>query len=223
VADVGELAASEAPETEAGPIAAAPENVVAEPVVETEIVADAAPAEAAPQEPVAEATPASQEAPAEAAAPESTSAEVAVETAAATAETEEKPILLWRQARFDRQRGGHRHDNRQRAGQARNARAGGQGEAGDGKAEGKPRFDRSRFKPRPGERPQGEGGSFRDGKPQGERAGGRPGRKGGRPDGAEAASAKPAFQPKPREERPARFDPDSPFAKLAALRDQLKK
>ena len=26
-----------------------------------------------------------------------------------------------------------------------------------------------------------------------------------------------------REERPARIDPDSPFAKLAALRDQLKK
>ena len=30
-------------------------------------------------------------------------------------------------------------------------------------------------------------------------------------------------RPKPREEAPVRFDPDSPFAKLAALRDQLKK
>jgi ATP-dependent RNA helicase SUPV3L1/SUV3 len=142
---------------------------------------------------------------------------------------------LWRQARFDRQRGGHRQDNRQRGGQARNARVAGApvgqapegqgeaGKAGDGKVEGRPRFDRSRFKPKPGEKPQGEGGSRRDGKPQGERAGGRPGRKGGRPEGAEAASAKPAFQPKPREERPVRFDPDSPFAKLAALRDQLKK
>ncbi len=28
---------------------------------------------------------------------------------------------------------------------------------------------------------------------------------------------------KPREDRPVRVDPDSPFAKLAALRDQLKK
>jgi ATP-dependent RNA helicase SUPV3L1/SUV3 len=28
---------------------------------------------------------------------------------------------------------------------------------------------------------------------------------------------------KPREERPTKIDPDSPFAKLAALRDQLKK
>jgi hypothetical protein len=36
--------------------------------------------------------------------------------------------------------------------------------------------------------------------------------------------ARPAnFQSKPREERPATFDPDSPFAKLAALRDLLKK
>ena len=34
---------------------------------------------------------------------------------------------------------------------------------------------------------------------------------------------KPAFASKPREERAPRFDPDSPFAKLAALRDQLKK
>jgi len=27
---------------------------------------------------------------------------------------------------------------------------------------------------------------------------------------------------RPREERPARIDPDSPFAKLAALREKLK-
>ena len=56
---------------------------------------------------------------------------------------------------------------------------------------------------------------------------GRPDWKGGRPDGKGPdrgkGGGKPAFQPKPREERPARFDPDSPFAKLAALRDQLKK
>ena len=52
----------------------------------------------------------------------------------------------------------------------------------------------------------------------------RPDWKGGRPEGKGGQQAgKPAFQPKPREERPVRFDPDSPFAKLAALRDQLKK
>ncbi|TIW32509.1 MAG: hypothetical protein E5V62_24665, partial [Mesorhizobium sp.] len=81
----------------------------------------------------------------------------------------------------------------------------------------------SKFKPRP----PGEAGERREGRPQGERPDrrdGRPDWKGGRQDGKGGAQAgKPAFQAKPRDERPARFDPDSPFAKLAALRDQLKK
>ncbi|WP_214469727.1 helicase-related protein [Mesorhizobium sp. dw_380] len=146
-----------------------------------------------------------------------------------------KPILLWRQGRFDQRPRHHEgRNNRQRNGQARGrsnapADAGGAqvaatpGErpAHEGRRDGagKPRFDRSKFKPKP----QGEGEQRRDGRPQGERPDrreGRPDWKGGRPDGK---GAKPAFQPKPREERPARFDPDSPFAKLAALRDQLKK
>ncbi|MCA0047707.1 helicase [Mesorhizobium sp. B283B1A] len=153
-----------------------------------------------------------------------------------------KPILLWRQGRFD-QRPRHQEgrNNRQRNGPARgrgNAPAdavgaqatGAPGErpAHEGRRDGagKPRFDRSKFKPKP----QGEGEQRRDGRPQGERPerrdgrpdwkGGRPEGKGGRPD---QGGAKPVFQPKPREERPVRFDPDSPFAKLAALRDQLKK
>lgn len=145
---------------------------------------------------------------------------------AAPTEEQPKPILLWRQARFERPRGNHRHDNRQRGGHGRNAQAAGEGAVGgrpsEGKGEagkgedagkGRPRFDRSRFKGKPGERPQGEGAN-RHGKPN---------RPGGRPEGKGGAPAKPAFQGKPREERPARFDPDSPFAKLAALRDQLKK
>jgi ATP-dependent RNA helicase SUPV3L1/SUV3 len=37
------------------------------------------------------------------------------------------------------------------------------------------------------------------------------------------SAQKPAFQSKPREDRPFEVDPLSPFAKLAALRDQLKK
>ncbi|ESZ53733.1 helicase-related protein [Mesorhizobium sp. L103C131B0] len=148
-----------------------------------------------------------------------------------------KPILLWRQGRFE-QRPRHRQgrDNRPRNGQAGRAdapadAAGGQPAPGerpayqgrrdqrDGAA--KPRFDRSKFKPKP----QAEGEQRRDGKPQGERPReGRPDWKGGRPEGKGGPQgAKPAFQAKPREERPARFDPDSPFAKLAALRDQLKK
>ncbi|MDX8503443.1 helicase-related protein [Mesorhizobium sp. VK4C] len=154
------------------------------------------------------------------------------------AEAEEpKPVLLWRQARFDHQRPRHRHDNRRdnrpRGSQpAREAGAGGD-QTGDKPTQesrrdgaGKPRFDRSKFKPRP------ETGDRREGRPQGERPDrheggrreGRPDWKGDRQGGKGNASAgKPAFQGKPREERPQRFDPDSPFAKLAALRDQLKK
>jgi ATP-dependent RNA helicase SUPV3L1/SUV3 len=151
------------------------------------------------------------------AAPESKTTDTA-------AEEEPKPILLWRQARFERPRGNHRHDNRHRGG--RNAQAGGeQAGAADNKSEGRgegkeagkgrPRFERNRFKGKSGERPQAEGAS---------RSYGKPNREGGRPQGKGAgASGKPGFQGKPREERPARFDPDSPFAKLAALRDQLKK
>ena len=64
---------------------------------------------------------------------------------------------------------------------------------------GKPRFDKNR-----GPKPGGEG---------------RPERGDRKHEGGKPAS----FQSKPREERPVKFDPDSPFAKLAALRDQMKK
>jgi len=169
-------------------------------------------------------------------------------TTEAAAEAEEpKPILLWRQARFDHQRPRHRHDNRrdnrQRGGQPANdgqagAASGQPGErpAHEGRRDGagKPRFDRSKFKPRPEGGERREAGERRDGRPQGERPDrheggrrdGRPDWKGKRQDGKAGnapAAGKPAFQGKPREERPQRFDPDSPFAKLAALRDQLKK
>ena len=75
---------------------------------------------------------------------------------------------------------------------------------------GKPKFDRDRYKGPP--KPQGEG-----------RGRGQDFRKGKRQDGRnESRGPKPAFQPRPREERPAKIDPLSPFAKLAALRDQLQ-
>jgi ATP-dependent RNA helicase SUPV3L1/SUV3 len=55
----------------------------------------------------------------------------------------------------------------------------------------------------------------------------RPRRGKGKPSGKGERGPRPASKPphahKPREERPAKLDPDSPFAKLAALRDQLKK
>src|SRR5690606_27735480 len=108
-------------------------------------------------------------------------------------EEEPKPVLLWRPARHEgRPRHGQRHGQNRGAPQGRGQRRE-DGEGGEGRQEGRGRFDRGKkFKGKPAAK--GEG---------------RPDRRNDRP--------------KPREERPARIDPDSPFAKLAALRDQLKK
>ncbi|UCI28996.1 helicase-related protein [Mesorhizobium sp. B2-8-5] len=196
--------------------------------------------------PSAQAESSQTETPATSETPASTEMTTEAETAAETEEP--KPVLLWRQARFDHQRPRHRHDNRRdnrpRGGQpARDGQPGAAaGQPGDRPAQegrreqrdgaGKPRFDRSKFKPRPETGDRREGGERREGRPQGERPDrheggrreGRPEWKGNRQDGkGNAQGGKPAFQGKPREERPQRFDPDSPFAKLAALRDQLKK
>ncbi|MEI9424734.1 helicase-related protein [Mesorhizobium sp. Cs1299R1N1] len=246
-------------ETAAEPVAQAQAEATAEVAGEEAQVAEAAvePVEPAPVEPQAEpetaeieAAPTEENAAAaeptvEASAPTEATEPVAVAEAAGEHAPEAeapKPILLWRQGRFD-QRPRHRdgRNNRPQNGQARgrgNATADAAGApatgapadrpAHEGRRDGagKPRFDRSKFKPKP----QGEGAERRDGRPQGERPErreGRPDWKGGRPEGngpdRGKGGGKPAFQPKPREERPVRFDPDSPFAKLAALRDQLKK
>ncbi|MDF3154870.1 helicase-related protein [Mesorhizobium sp. XAP10] len=220
-APVAEAAAEPEPvEPQAEAEAAETEAAAAEEVAPAELVSNAAPAtDAAPDEPVTVTEAATGEPAPEAEAP--------------------KPILLWRQGRFEqrpRNRDENRRNNRPRNGQARgrsdapadagapNAAAPGERPAHEGRRDGagKPRFDRSKFKPKP----QAEGEQRRD-RPQGERPDrreGRPDWKGGRPDGKGGPQGgKPAFQPKPREERPVRFDPDSPFAKLAALRDQLKK
>jgi ATP-dependent RNA helicase SUPV3L1/SUV3 len=140
-----------------------------------------------------------------------TATEQASQPSAAESQAEEpKPILLWRPARFDR-RTHHRQDNRQRGrpAEARSQQNGGRPERdGDQREQdGKSRFDRSKFKK--SAKPSAGNGrhEHRDDR--------RPAKGGGH--------GKPAFQPKPREERPVRVDPDSPFAKLAALRDQLKK
>lgn len=236
-------------EAAAGPVAEeqpeAPAEAVEEPA--TEAVAEAAAEPAA--EPAAEALADIKVAESDAALTSTSTGEgeasepaVAAEAAAGEAAPEAeapKPILLWRQGRFEQRPRHHEgRNNRPRNGQARGrnnapADAGGAQAAAtpggrpaqEGRRDGagKPRFDRSKFKPKP----QGEGEQRRDGRPQGERPDrreGRPDWKGGRPEGKGGPQGgKPAFQPKPREERPVRFDPDSPFAKLAALRDQLKK
>lgn len=122
----------------------------------------------------------------------------------------QKPIILWRQARFEprqRHRQGQRggKEGQQRNAGQRNGRAArDQGKPAEGRAGGKERFEK-KFGGKPSGRPEGE----RQGRHE------RDQRKG---DGQNQR-----FQPRQREERAPRFDPDSPFAKLAALRDQLKK
>jgi ATP-dependent RNA helicase SUPV3L1/SUV3 len=159
------------------------------------------------------------------------------DTDAAPAEEAPKPILLWRPARFER---GPRRD--QQRGRGRPQRDGQQQRDGQAqRAEGQParegarqRFEK-RFKGKPANgEAQPEGAAAQQDKPQRHQRDGRPrhheqgdrgkplheGKGGGRPDfkGGQQPS-----QGKPRAEREPRFDPDSPFAKLAALRDQFKK
>ncbi|MEQ1940049.1 helicase-related protein [Mesorhizobium sp. CN5-321] len=173
---------------------------------------------------------ASDAAPAEAAATTSTGTQPQFEAITASPETEAeapKPVLLWRQQRFDRPRGGQRHDHRGRGG-PRHGRPG-DAQAGDQQpGDRQPGERQGNWKKGRGRQQDGQG----SGPGQGERRDGRPawkdkpdnrrssgGHAGGGPGGKNGGQGKP----RPREERPARFDPDSPFAKLAALRDQLKK
>ena len=129
-------------------------------------------------------------------------------TEAPAEEEEAKLVLLWRPARFEgrARHGQQRHGQRQGQGQPdqqrRNAnnRGGAQAKGprreGGGRSEGE-RQERGNFKGKPGGRHDKPGNDQR----RNDRPGGN----------------------KPREDRPVKIDPDSPFAKLAALRDQLKK
>ena len=163
-------------------------------VSEGEAAADVAPVEPASDSgSVSEATPA-------ATIEEQPAEEASNAPATASAEDEAvveepKPILLWRPVR---------HDGRQRHGRGRGAPNHGPNQGkGEQRREG-------------GER-QGRGGDGRD------RSKKFKGKGEGRPDRREERRGGERPGGKPREERPAKIDPDSPFAKLAALREQLKK
>ena len=197
----------------------------------TEAVAeDAAPeAEAVETAPAADA-PAVEETSGPEAATEdqATSADTApqaepVDAVAASADAqpaeEPKPVIVWRQGRFE-QRPRHHQDRREQPGGQRRGnrdhrenREGAAQQPRHGKG-GKPQHERKPGGGKPAFGQDGARGERRDGRPQGEHGGKPQHGKGGKPGG---------FQSKPREERPVRIDPDSPFAKLAALRDQLKK
>lgn len=154
-------------------------------------------------------------APAEAPAAETAEAPAAAEAAAEGEPAEAKPVLLWRPgSRHDNQRQGHRQGGeRQGDRQGQGARRGGERHRGQPAGERGERRDGGRGRP-----DQAKG---RDGKPQG---GNRPDRNEHRPDrndrGGKPQQAKFEARP-PRKEKP--IDPDSPFAKLAALKEQMKK
>ena len=140
---------------------------------------------------------------------------------------EAKPVLLWRPGGGrDNQRAGGRPQGERRGGAQRGQQA---GEAREDNRSGdnrKPGGDRNRGrdgKPPHGGQRDGQRNGQRDGKPQG---GQRPdrGERQDRPDrndrGNRPQAAKFEARP-PRKEKP--IDPDSPFAKLAALKEQMKK
>ncbi len=166
----------------------------------------------------AEAAPASaEEAPASDAAPaEATASEQPAEAAEAA---EPKPVLLWRPGgRSDNQRGtGRPGGDRRPQGQRNQApREGGEGRA-EGRGEG--RRDDRRSDNR-GDRRDDNRGKF-GGKGERQDRGDRKDR-GPRPERDNNKSQPARFEAKPpRKEKPV--DPDSPFAKLAALKEQLKK
>ncbi|WLS06864.1 helicase-related protein [Shinella sumterensis] len=184
-----------------------------------EAQADAA-EESAGEAPAAEA-PASETPVEETPATETAEAPAALDAAAPEAAgesaepVEAKPVLLWRPgSRHDNQRqGGHRHggerpERGERRGGDRNRgqQAGERGERGERREGGRGRPDQNR------------GG--RDGKPQGGNRDRNEQRNDRNERGGKPQQAKFEARP-PRKEKP--IDPDSPFAKLAALKEQLKK
>ncbi len=198
--------------TEAAPAEeAASDDADASDASEQEASAEAvaeAPAEVKAEEPKPE----------EATAEEATAQEAKPEEATAE-NAEPKPVLLWRPGgRNDNQRSDNRRPGNRNAGNR------GEGERREG-GEGRPgnRQNANRDGNREGDRKR-EGGRP-DNKARGNNnRGDRPERKdrperndrGGKPQGQQRFEAKP-----PRKEKP--MDPDSPFAKLAALKEQLKK
>lgn len=219
-------------------------SVGAVPAAETEAVSDAPVNDIVP---VAEETPVSEDSAEPVPVAAATDASDAVASEAPEAEV--KPVLLWRPGgRSDNQRQGERRPGQRdaRNGDRRGGNRPGQDKTaaaptdGTAPAEGRPQGRRDE---RDGERKAGGGrpdggrpdrNRGRDGKPadgarpdhkgdRGERRD-RNDRPGGKPSGSgHGKSQAPAtFEARPpRKDKP--IDPDSPFAKLAALKEQMKK
>jgi len=202
--------AAKAGATEAAPAEeAASDDADASDVSEQEASAEAvaeAPAEVKAEEPKSE----------EATAQEAKSEEATAENA------EPKPVLLWRPGgrndnqRSDNRRPGNRNVGNRGEGERREGGEGRPGNRQNANRDGNREGDRKREGGRPDNKARGN--NNRGDRPdRGERKD-RPERndRGGKPQGQQRFEAKP-----PRKEKP--MDPDSPFAKLAALKEQLKK
>ncbi len=208
-----EATASEPAATEAAAVEAA-----AEPATE----------ETATEEPAAVEAAASEETPAVEAASDTEAQPASAEPAAVE---EPKPVLLWRPGggREPNQRGGRPQAHGDRRGNGGPRAAAGERPAGAEEGQNQNRRDGRR-----------DGGGQRDGRNNGERRdGGRPARdnnrrpEGGRQDRPDRGE-RPNRPERDKAPQPARFeakpprkdkpiDPDSPFAKLAALKEQMKK
>jgi ATP-dependent RNA helicase SUPV3L1/SUV3 len=158
---------------------------------------------------------------AEAASEEAAAAEAASENAEAA---EPKPVLLWRPGgRNENQRGENRRPGNRGQGRGEGAREQGErrGEGRPGNRDGANREAANRSgdgeRKRDGGRPDRGNNRNNDRHDRGERKD-RLERndRGGKPQGQQRFEAKP-----PRKEKP--LDPDSPFAKLASLKEPLKK
>ncbi len=185
--------------------------------------------ETAAETPAAEA-PNAEEAPAAEATTTEASAEAApaAETPAAEAE-EPKPVLLWRlagrtdnnqrQARgHGERRGGERQGERQGQGERGERQDRGQGNRRQG-GEGENRDGNRQNRGKDGGKPhQGRGDQRGD---RNDRGGDRKGRDNNNNNNRGGAQPLRFEAKPPRKEKP--IDPDSPFAKLAALKEQMKK
>ncbi|WP_273727891.1 helicase-related protein [Brucella gallinifaecis] len=214
LAELDAFAAAAAAQTEA-----VVEDTVFKPAVP---VAAATVSEAKPVVPAAEPVPA----PVKAVAEISSEEKPVVEAAQASAE-EPKPVLLWRQGRFEG-RNRNQDQNRQRhnrpqggqaakGNEARKSEAGSEGGEGQNARDnrGGKRFDKNR------RNHDGEGQNKREGFKgdfKGKPRDGNRDRQPKRDHGNNHQGNKRVEQ-----ERPVRIDPDSPFAKLLALKEQLKK
>ena len=212
----------------------------AAPATADQVTADEESAETEQDEPASEEQASETVAVAEVEAAEEAPVAEAVSEEAATGEavpaenaeaTEPKPVLLWRPGgRNENQRGDNRRPGNRGHGreQGREQGAREQGERrGEGRRDNRDGANRDGANREAANR-GGEGERKRDGgrpdrgnrndrQDRGERKD-RPDRndRGGKPQGQQRFEAKP-----PRKEKP--IDPDSPFAKLAALKEQLKK